>query len=668
MNLVARRTLRLRFRDLAALSAFVAVALSGTVPLWVIAVFAGGWVGSMAGWRPLAKRPVVTVILLLVTAVLLFGAAFRGLIDLVVAAVSFALLVTTQRMLSAPGAATDQQVLLASLLLMAGAAALSGEIWYAVSLLFFGVFACLSLGLSVIEGPEERDQELPVRPVMTQLMIGVGVALMGGLAFFILFPRLSWNMAARRTPPGVLGGSAGMSDRVRLGGGGTLKTSARVVLRAKIEPNPSDDQLDRYWVGRYFDDFNGREWKGSGVEQPARPRVQVGTSTGRFTVQRIELLPAYDSRTLVGLDAPLVFDGATVLTATGQSNATLIEVKGEEVRFANAGNAYSYTVASRTPDGVGEKETPDPKYVALPKLDPRIAALAQQVVGTETDPLRMGRKLEAYLRSNYQYSLALPGELDDPLADFLFVRKEGHCEHFATALAVLLRTRGVSARVTAGFFGGERVNESYVVRAGDAHAWVQAFIPGKGWVSMDATPDSGRRNNSSVLLAAITTWYEKIEQLWQTRVVDYSIQDQVQLVRSLVKQPDEVERSTFSLSRIPKKALLAGVLTSILVLLLVRYAFRPRAKRPHPLASFLDDIELRLERAHIAKLPGEGLEELSARLTHTAHPLAAPLTAASKRYLEARFGTRGLSRAERSALLAALTTARVREPATGPAN
>ncbi len=657
MNLVARRRLRLRFRDLAALSAFIAVALSGTVPIWVIAVFAAGWLGSMAGWRPLAKRPIFTVVLLLVTAVLLFGAAFRGIIDLVVAAVSFALLVTTQRMLSEPGPATDQQVLLASLLLMAGAAALSGEIWYSVSLLAFGVFGCLALGLAVIEGPEERDHELPIKPVMTQLMIGVGLALVGGLAFFVLFPRLSWNMAARRTPPGVLGGTTGMSDRVRLGGGGTLKTSARVVLRAKIEPDPGDDQLDRYWVGRYFDDFDGREWKGSGIAQPPRSRVQVGVSTGQFIIQRIELLPAYDSRTLVGLDAPLVFDGATILTATGQSNIGLIEAKGEEVRFAGPGNAYTYTVASRSPAGVGEKETADPKYIELPKtLDPRIAALAAQVAGTETNPLRVGKKLEAYLRNNYLYSLSLPGELDDPLADFLFNRKEGHCEHFATALAVLLRTRGLSARVTAGFFGGERVNESYVVRAGDAHAWVQMFVPGSGWVALDATPDSGRRNSSSLILAALTTWYEKVEQLWQSRVVDYSIQDQVQLVKKLVRPPaDDDDRSRFSFSSVPKRALIAGALTAFIVLIIVRYALRPARKRPHPLASFLDDIELRLDRARIARQPGEGLEELSTRLTQGAHPMAKPLSAASKRYLEARFGKRGLTREERSKLLAALT-------------
>ena len=82
--------------------------------------------------------------------------------------------------------------------------------------------------------------------------------------------------------------------------------------------------------------------------------------------------------------------------------------------------------------------------------------------------------------------------MQDPLADFLFTRKQGHCEHFATALAVMLRTQGFAARVVAGFFGGQRIGDHYVVRAGDAHAWTQLFVPGRGWVTYDATPDASR--------------------------------------------------------------------------------------------------------------------------------------------------------------------------------
>ncbi len=655
MNLAARKRLRLKLRDLAALSAFIAVALSGTLPLWVNVAFAGAWVSSMFGVRPLARRPVLTVLVLLGTAVVLFGLAFRGAMDLVVSAASFALLVTAQRMTSEPGPTTDQQVLLASLLLMAGAAALSGEMWYALSLLSFGTFACLALGLAVIEGPEERDGELPVKPVLTQVMVGVALALVGGLAFFVLFPRLSWNMAARRTPPGVLGGTTGMSDRVRLGGSGNLKTSARIVLRAKLEPDPKTDELEQYWVGRVFDHFDGKEWKGSGADQPARTRVQVSTTARKFVVQRIELLPAYEARTLVGLDTPFVFDGAMALSTNGQAAVGLIEAKDEEVRFAGNGNGYQYSVASRDPEArAAESGEVDPKYLALPTLDPRIAELAKRIVGDEKRPLEAARKLERYLRSSYSYSLTLAGDVDDPLADFLLTRREGHCEHFATGLAVLLRAVGIPARVTAGFFGGQRVNDAYVLRAGDAHAWVQAYIRGTGWVRFDATPESGRRNNTSYLLNTVTTWYERLEQLWQSRVVDYSFQDQLKMVNGLVRPPPSTEAESPSLTRLPRRAIAVAFGVALSVFLVLRALWRPARRKPHPAATFLDEIEVRLERAHIARHEGEGLEELSTRLTQAGHPLAPAVQRAAKRYLEARFGQKALAKDERAALLAAL--------------
>jgi hypothetical protein len=81
---------------------------------------------------------------------------------------------------------------------------------------------------------------------------------------------------------------------------------------------------------------------------------------------------------------------------------------------------------------------------------------------------------------------------------------------------------------------------------------------------------------------------------------------------------------------------------------------RRRDTRPHPAASFLDELERHLERAHIARQDGEGLEELSRRLAARQHPASAALSKATRRYLEARFGQRPLSSTERRALLTAL--------------
>lgn len=662
MKLAGRRALRSRIRDLAAASAFSSVALTGSVPIPVVATFVLAWLVSLKGWRPLARRRAWSAVLLLGVAVALFGLSFLGQLNLVVAAISFAALVTAHRMLSEPSPTTESQVLLASLLLMAGGAALSGELWYGACLLAFGLFASLTMGLAVIEGPEERDDPLPLRPVVRQVAVGVVFALLGGIAFFILFPRLSWNVAARRTPPGLLGGTTGMTDRVRLGGGGSIKTSARVVLRATLTPDPGVDALDRYWVGRYFDAFDGREWRGSGVPAAPQAVVYVGEASAKSLWQRIELLPAYDSRTLVALETPVMFGNAMQQSTSGSAPVPLIKVEGEEVRFGSVyapgtvlaveGSGYTYHAYSR-PEAEALRPPPrvDQRYLALPALDARVAKLAQQV-GGDGPPEVVARRLEAWLKKNLGYTLEQAGQVEDPLADFLFERRQGHCEHFATALTVLLRARQIPARVVGGFFGGERVGARYVVRAGDAHAWSEAFIAGSGWLTLDATPESGRGATPTPLLAVLTDVYERLEELWRSRVVDYSLGDQVQFVRELVRPPSgATERSPLSA---PGRAWAAALGAALLTWLAWRLLTRPRPPRPHPVSSFLAQIEERLGRAHIARQSGEGIEELTARLAAAKHPLSPALSAATRRYLEARFGSRPLRADERAALLRAL--------------
>ncbi len=661
MNLAERRKLRLRLRDLAAGSAFAAVALSGVLPLFVSVIFAISLVISLVGRRPLAKQRAWSVLVLLATAAGLFFLVSRGVLDLVVAAVGFATIVTAHRMLSEPSPATDQQVLLAALLLMAGAAALSGDVWYAICLFAFGVFACLALGLMVVEGPVERDEDLPLSPVLRQVSIGVAIALVGGIAFFILFPRLSWNVAARRTGPGLLGGTTGMSDVVRLGGGGDIKTSARVVLRATLTPSPRGDRLDRYWVGRRFEAFDGREWRGTGTPGLPRPQILIGAMNGAVR-QRIELLPAYASRTLVALSQPVAFQTATAQTNTGSTAVALLQVGSEEVRFANEANGYTYTAYSRTDFPVLEaNEASLEGYRALPpSLDARVAELAAQIVDQRTEPEEVADALERWLQRNLNYTLELPGDVDDPLTDFLFVRKEGHCEHFATALAVMLRTRGVPARVVGGFFGGERVGEKFVVRAGDAHAWVEAYSPSKGWLTFDATPEGGRGSRPPALMSRLVDAYERLEELWRAQVVDYSITDQWDFVRQLIRPPanassgsDEPEERRAPTTRTPARAIFAAIGAGVLAFLVWRRLTR-FSGREHPASGFLADLDERLETLKVARRSDEDLEALSHRLRTERHRLAEPLGKATRRYLEARFGKRPLTREERKRLLSAL--------------
>lgn len=659
MKLSDRQRLRLRFRDLSALAAYLPVGLSTAVPAWVSAVFAAGFGLSLAGQRPLARGRVWSALVLVAVALGLFGLAFRGALDLVVAAVSFATLVLAHRLVSAPTDETNQQALLAALLLMAGGAALSGEMWYGLCLLAFGTFACLHLGLRVVEGPHERDEELPMGPVFRQVSLGVTLALVGGVAFFVLFPRLSWNVASRRSNPSLLGATTGMADRVRLSGGGDIKTSARTVLKAQLEPDPGVEQLDRYWLGRRFDVFDGREWRGSGVAQPPEAVLRLGDPSGTTVTQRVELLPAYGAQTMVALEEPYAFANGARSTSAGSLSMPFIEALGEEVRAAAEGVSYRYTAMSASGPRLDVDEATLARALALPPLDPRIPALARQLAGDETDPARIARRLEESLRSSYGYTLELGDDVPDPLAAFLFERREGHCEHFATALAVLLRSLGIPARVAAGFFGGQRLGTRYAVRAGDAHAWVEAWVGDAGWVRLDATPEEGRVARPTALWAMLSDAYERMEELWRQQVIDYGFMDQLNFVRRLVRpprrasQPLPLEGQTEGL-RAPGTALgLAGAALAVVLVLVV--ARLGRNRRPtHPATSFLERLEARLDNLQVARPPGETMEELSRRLRAEQHPLAAAVAQASQRYLEARFGGRPMTRDEERRLLAGL--------------
>jgi hypothetical protein len=159
----------------------------------------------------------------------------------------------------------------------------------------------------------------------------------------------------------------------------------------------------------------------------------------------------------------------------------------------------------------------------LPPLNPRIPKLARQMVSGAASDLERARAVERRLRTDYGYSLDLPDrEVADPLADFLFVRRKGYCAHFASAMTVLLRTQGIPARLVTGFQSGfyNPITDLWVIRDSDAHAWVEAWMPGHGWTTFDPTPPDYTSPASSVM-AKISLYLDAADTFWQEWVVGY---------------------------------------------------------------------------------------------------------------------------------------------------
>lgn len=649
-----RRAPGLISRDLAAAAAFGSVALSGVLPLPVLIVFPVTLVLSLAGVRPLAGRRTIAVFTLLVTGALLFGAVLVSTLDLVIAAVSFATLVTCHRMLADPTPQASRQVLLSGLLLVSGGAALTGEVLFAVLLVAFFVAASWSLAWLVLAADHEEVDVDERRAISRQLIAGSAATLLMGLTFFVVFPRLSWNFATRRMSPG-LGGVTGMTDTVKLGGGGDIKTSARVVFRVGLLPDPQKDRLDAYFVGRHLDAFDGTEW--TSTAELAAPAARVGlhreTPRRNTLTQDYETTPAYGSRTLVALDTPTGFGRLRGMSVSGAQPMQLLHARGDQVLGALEANAVTYAASSEPVPGT-DRDRPSETSTSLPPtLDPRIGPLADELSRGAQGSEAIARTLERELKRRYAYTLELPGEVPDPLADFLFDRKAGHCEDFATALAVMLRLEGIPSRITTGFFGGERSGARYVVRAGDAHAWAEAYVDG-AWIRLDATPDIGRSLASSPLLQLVTALWERLEEWWRARVLDYSFSDQLQLARSLARPPQAAVDAERHSQRPPlsRTSVLVGAgLVALVALLILR---RRLTRRPtHPASAFLDEIEARL-RLHAIDVDAAPLEELTVSLAERSHPLAPALANACRRYLDARFGGAVLSADERTRLLAAL--------------
>lgn len=177
----------------------------------------------------------------------------------------------------------------------------------------------------------------------------------------------------------------------------------------------------------------------------------------------------------------------------------------------------------------------------IPKRMVRLTTLASKLVGDAAQSrgrsltnLEAARALEAHLRDSGEYtyslSLSIQDAQIDPVEDFLFNRHEGHCEYFASALVLMLRSIGIPARLVTGFKGGElRPDGTLVIQQRFAHAWVEALIDRKVWVTLDGTPAAARSASVADVAARRSVWTEvssRVSNLWSTNVVNISMDTQ----------------------------------------------------------------------------------------------------------------------------------------------
>lgn len=355
---------------------------------------------------------------------------------------------------------------------------------------------------------------------------------------FLLAPRLERSVRARATS-GVTG-FVGFSGQLRLGQIGRLQQNDEVVMRVRLDDKSSAPPTLR-WRGTAFDNFDGREWQRSDesyLPAPTRRANLFDLGTARSSSQIIK-----QTIFLEPLDTPVLFAAPRAVAIEGTFPYVFIDSEDGLTTRAHASERISYRaysdVAEPTPDVLRFDDRAylpeySKRYVDLSYTpDPHIAQLAADVITAThaTSRYEAAQAIEAHLRENYSYTLDMKSRGDDPLADFLFNVRAGHCEYFASAMAVMLRTQGIASRVVNGFQQGRynRTADAYTVRQRDAHAWIEVFFPETGvWVSFDPTPAA--RPGSATESTSLDEYAEALEMLWVQYVATYGRQEQQVLV------------------------------------------------------------------------------------------------------------------------------------------
>lgn len=374
--------------------------------------------------------------------------------------------------------------------------------------------------------------------------------LIGGSALFFVMPR---SISA-----GYFGGysygtdlSSGFSDRVQLGRIGQIQQSTAIVMHVQID----GDDLGRYdlhWRGVALANFDGNSWSNTKVQYvlprnpdnsfdppqndvPIRTDDAASLARGNVIHYRVVMEPIGTNVFFLAPWARSLRGNYRVLS--GDSGGAVFNSDSEHVisRYEATSDISKPSADELRKAGLNYPPQISETYLHLPRLDPRIPRLASDITRSAKNDYDKAAAIENYLRTRFGYTLQLPQTtVKDPLANFLFERKQGHCEYFASSMAVMLRTLGIPSRVVNGFRSDEfnDITGSYVVRAKDAHSWVEAYFGGYGWQTFDPTPAGN--GASAQGWNRLGLYVDAMASFWRDWVISYDTSNQYVLGKAAI--------------------------------------------------------------------------------------------------------------------------------------
>lgn len=556
-------------------------------------------------------------------------------------------------------------------------------------------------------GPGSKlAQRLNRALAVTSAVVAASALVVGGVIFFVIPRFTAGYLSALNLHPTLM---SGFTDNVALGEIGEIQQSSAVVMRIRIQGDPSRAQ-EIHWRGGVLTNFDGKRW----FTPTPQPHILTPDPSGAYQLGISSLPPnSYFILRYTVLMEPVATDAlflaAHPITIWGHfgldsrfervaHNYLIYDDTGTLLNPLHSGAPAHYDAASQVPlirpqqlRDASTNYSPEitATYLQLPQLDPRIPQLARKITQHDPTPYDKAADLERYFHTSFRYTLDLSDmNQPDPLAYFLFNKRAGHCEYFASAMVVMLRTLGIPARYVTGFLPGEfnDLGQDYIIRGSDAHSWVEVYFPEYGWITFDPTPPGNAKPRG--LFSRAEMYWDWFQFSWNEWVINYDFTHQVSLARG-VRQSSlswserisnsyrEKRRRAVNFLKTTQARLssspyaLPGALIFLLALLLyfrgralggfVAVRWKLRARRGGQLPSELAAFEYRqmlrlLERRGWRKSPAQTPLEFAASIR--VPEFAGPVAELTELYQSARFGTAPADARRVSSLLAALKSLR----------
>jgi transglutaminase-like putative cysteine protease len=556
---------------LLAAAAFIGLALGTNLPEWLLLLTGSSLIVTLLRTlgvdrlRRVLDRIRLSTAAWNVLTVIAFAGFWVDLLwvsaDLLPAGVHFLLILMVIKLFNLDQRRDYLHLYAISLMAILGSAASTTDLWYLpvfLAYLLMGVWTLLLYQLTKESDAGPTPPSLPdksalvlrgreeITPELFWLANGLAVgALCLTVLIFFTIPRVSAGFGQKGSGEGLR--TSGFSETVDLGMIGPIKRDPGIVMRVEL-PDRTGLQMDRFYLrGMAYDRYDGKSW----TTRLSHRRALAESPAGTFTVRHVSSrsprpLGQIIRQTILleALDTTVLFAAPYPESISGQFLAIQSDPTGAIYLPFSVSARLEYTVHSRpTPVAPADLQFQPAVYtevfaqhfLQLPESSERVGALAQEITRSKTSAYEKAQAIEAYLSRNYRYSLDIsPAVQTRPLEEFLFERKTGYCEHYATAMVVLLRNVGVPARLVTGFLATEwnEYGNYYLVRQRDAHAWVEVHLPHSGWVTMDPTPAVSEPVGDSQWFA-LSRVVDTLRLRWNRFFVQYNAADQLAVVRGL---------------------------------------------------------------------------------------------------------------------------------------